>query len=70
MSSQPIIKLLTSSGIGSRRQIAAIIKRGGIAVNGAIVQSFNEPVDPVKDVITMDSKQISVTADLIKIPQA
>jgi 23S rRNA pseudouridine2605 synthase len=65
MSSQPIIKLLTSSGIGSRRQIAAIIKRGGIAVNGAIVQSFNEPVDPVKDVITMDSKQISVTADPI-----
>ena len=65
MSSQPIIKLLTSSGIGSRRQIAAIIKRGGIAVNGTIVQSFNEPVDPVKDVITIDGKQISATAEPI-----
>jgi 23S rRNA pseudouridine2605 synthase len=65
MSSQPIIKLLTSSGIGSRRHIAAIIKRGGIAVNGAIVQSFNEPVDPVKDVITIDGKQISATAEPI-----
>jgi 23S rRNA pseudouridine2605 synthase len=63
MSSQPIIKLLTSSGIGSRRYIAAIIKRGGIAVNGAIVQSFNEPVDPAKDVITIDGKQISATAE-------
>jgi 23S rRNA pseudouridine2605 synthase len=63
MSSQPIIKLLTSSGIGSRRYIAAIIKRGGIAVNGAIVQSFNQPVDPAKDVITIDSKQISATAE-------
>jgi 23S rRNA pseudouridine2605 synthase len=63
MPPQPIIKLLTSSGIGSRRQIAAIIKRGGIAVNGAIVQSFNEPVDPVKDVITINGKHISVTAE-------
>ena len=63
MPSQPIIKLLTSSGIGSRRQIAAIIKKGGIVVNGAIVQSFNEPVDPVKDVITIDGKQISATAE-------
>jgi 23S rRNA pseudouridine2605 synthase len=65
MSSQPIIKLLTSSGIGSRRYIAAIIKRGGIAVNGTIVQSFNEPVDPDKDVITIDGKHISATAEPI-----
>ena len=65
MSSQPIIKLLTSSGIGSRRYIADIIKRGGIAINGAIVQSFNELVDPVKDVITIDGKHISATAEPI-----
>ena len=65
MSSQPIIKLLTSSGIGSRRYIASTIKRGGIAANGAIVQSFNEPVDPLKDVITIDGKHISVTAEPI-----
>jgi 23S rRNA pseudouridine2605 synthase len=65
MASQPIIKLLTGAGIGSRRQIAAVIKRGGIAVNGEIIESFNEPVDPVKDVITIDGKQISVTAEPI-----
>ena len=63
MASQPIIKLLTSSGIGSRRQIAAAIKRGGIAVNGEIIQSFNEPVDPAKDVITIDGKLVSATAE-------
>ncbi|MFO7772850.1 MAG: pseudouridine synthase [Dehalococcoidia bacterium] len=63
MASQSIIKLLTGAGVGSRRQIAAVIKRGGIAVNGKIVQSFNEPVDPVKDVITIDGKQISVAAE-------
>ena len=65
MASQSIIKLLTGSGIGSRRQIAAVIKRGGIAVNGDIVQSFNEPVDPVKDVITIDGKHISAAAEPI-----
>ena len=65
MASQSIIKLLTGSGIGSRRQIAAVIKRGGIAVNGDIIQSFNEPVDPVKDVITIDGKRISAAAEPI-----
>lgn len=63
MAPQPIIKLLTSSGMGSRRQITALIKRGGIAINGEIVQSFTEPVDPANDIITIDGKQISVTAD-------
>ena len=63
MASQPIIKLLTGSGIGSRRQVAAVIKRGGIAVNGEIIQSFNEPVDPVKDVITIDGKPVSATVE-------
>jgi 23S rRNA pseudouridine2605 synthase len=65
MASQPIIKLLTSSGIGSRRQIAAIIKKGSVAVNGDIVQSFNEPVDPDKDIIAINGKHISVAAEPI-----
>jgi 23S rRNA pseudouridine2605 synthase len=65
MSSQTIIKLLTSSGIGSRRHITDTIKRGGIAINGTKVQGFNELVDPSKDVITIDGKQISTTAEPI-----
>ena len=63
MAAQPIIKLLTGSGVGSRRQMTAVIKRGGIAVNGEIVQSFNQPVDPVKDVITIDGRPVSATAE-------
>lgn len=63
MATQPIIKLLTGSGIGSRRQIAALIKRGGIAVNGETVQSFNQPVDPAADIITIDGKRVSATAE-------
>jgi 23S rRNA pseudouridine2605 synthase len=61
--SSSLIRLLTSSGIGSRRRIAAIIKRGGISVNGTVVESFNEPVDPAKDVIAIDGKPISVKAE-------
>ena len=63
MTAQPIVKLLTGAGIGSRRQITAIIKRGGVAVNGELVQSFNQPVDPVKDVITIDGRPVSATAE-------
>jgi 23S rRNA pseudouridine2605 synthase len=63
MSSQPIIKLLTSSGVGSRRLIADVIRRGGIAVNGVTVQCFNELVDRSKDVITIDGKHISATPE-------
>jgi len=63
MPSQPLIKLLTSSGIGSRRQVADLIKRGSLAVNGEIVQSLTEPVDPIKDVITINGKHTSVTAE-------
>lgn len=65
MSSQPIIKLLTRSGFGSRRHIADIIKRGRVVINGAIVQGFNQLVDPSKDVITIDGKHISATAEPI-----
>jgi 23S rRNA pseudouridine2605 synthase len=61
--SSSLIRLLASSGIGSRRRIVAIIKRGGISVNGAVVQSFNEPVDSARDVITIDGKRISVKAE-------
>ena len=63
MTLQPIIKLLTASGAGSRRQMTAIIKRGGIVVNGETVESFNHPVDPASDVITIDGTSISVAAE-------
>lgn len=63
MAAQPIIRLLTGAGIGSRRKLTAIIKRGGIAVNGEVVESFNHPVDPAADVITIDGKLVSVAAE-------
>jgi len=63
MASQPIIKLLTASGTGSRRQMTAAIKRGAVAVNGEVVQSFNHPVEPARDVVTIDGKPVSLAAE-------
>jgi 23S rRNA pseudouridine2605 synthase len=56
---QPLIKVLTASGIGSRRQLTAAIKRGGVAVNGQSVENFNEPVNTESDVITVDGKRVN-----------
>ena len=49
MVQQSLIKLLASTGIGSRRQLTAIIKRGGVKVNGETTVNFIFPVDPQKD---------------------
>jgi 23S rRNA pseudouridine2605 synthase len=61
--SQPIIKLLTASGLGSRRKMTDVIKRGGVTVNGRVIESFTEPVDPKTDIITVDGKRISTQAE-------
>jgi len=62
MASQPIIKLLTAAGLGSRRKMTEVIKRGGVSVNGRVIESFTEPVDPQKDVISVDGRRISTQA--------
>ncbi len=63
MASQPIIKVLTGAGMGSRRKVAEVIKRGGVTVNGHVIESFTEPVDTQKDIITVDGKRISTQAE-------
>ena len=55
---QPIIKLLTSAGTGSRRQMTAAIKKGQVAVNGVTIESFNHPVNPASDRVTLNGKSV------------
>ena len=55
---QPIIKFLTAAGTGSRRQIADAIKKGQVAVNGKTIESFNHPVNPESDRVTLDGRRI------------
>ena len=59
MTSQPIIKLLTTSGAGSRRQMTDAIKSGRVAINGKIVESFLQPVKVGTDNVTIDGKSIA-----------
>lgn len=58
MPSESVIKLLTSSGCGSRRQMTAAIKQGRVAVNGRTIESFNHPVDILKDTVSLDGKKL------------
>ena len=57
---QTIIKILTSSGTGSRRQMTAAIKEGRVVVNGITVESFLHPVNPESDRITVNGKRIEI----------
>ncbi len=59
MISQPILKLLTTSGAGSRRRMTAAIKAGRVAINGKVVESFLQPVKVGKDKVTIDGKSIA-----------
>jgi 23S rRNA pseudouridine2605 synthase len=62
MPTKPVLKALTEAGIGSRRRVAEIIKRGGVEVNGKAVESFNHPVDAAKDRVRVDGRPVSLAA--------
>lgn len=53
-----LLKLLTAAGIGSRRKVAEIIKRGGVAVNGAVAGDFRYEVARA-DRVTVDGKPVT-----------
>ncbi len=59
MTSQPIIKLLTASGAGSRRQMTDAIKKGRVAINGKTVDSFLQPVKVGTDNVAIDGRSIA-----------
>ncbi|GAB2817421.1 hypothetical protein GCM10022221_14060 [Actinocorallia aurea] len=51
-------KVLADAGIGSRRACEQIISAGRVKVNGRTVSWFGERVDPRKDEIQVDGRQI------------
>jgi 23S rRNA pseudouridine2605 synthase len=63
MTSLPLLKVLTDSGIGSRRRMADAIRRGEVEVNGEIAEDFRQPVDAETD-------EVQVNGHLITIKQA
>jgi len=65
MVQQALIKLLAAAGIGSRRQLAATIKRGGVKVNGKTVVNYIHPVDVQKDIVTIDGTAVVLNSEKV-----
>jgi len=63
MTDIPLLKALTSAGIGPRRRLADAIREGRVTVNGAVAESFNHPVDTSKDRVTLDGKTVELKAE-------
>jgi len=53
-------KILAKAGIASRRQAEQLIRDGRIRLNGQVVSEMGLKVDPTRDTITCDGKQINL----------
>jgi 23S rRNA pseudouridine2605 synthase len=53
-------KILAKAGIASRRQAEQLIRDGRIRLNGQVVSEMGFKVDPTRDTITCDGKQINL----------
>ncbi|MFC1875192.1 pseudouridine synthase [Chloroflexota bacterium] len=60
MEKQPLLKVLTRAGIGSRRQIADAIKGERVMVNGEVINAFNHPLYPESDDVLLDGKAVPI----------
>jgi len=63
MPSLPLLKVLTKSGIGSRRRLADAIKQNRVAVNGEVVEDFRYPVDTETDRVAVDGRPIKLSVE-------
>ena len=57
MSEVRIQKALADAGVASRRKAEQLVSEGRVTVNG-IVAGVGQPVDPARDVLAVDGKQI------------
>lgn len=62
MPTKSILKALTEAGLGPRRRMAEVIKRGGVEVNSRVVESYNHPVDVENDRVRVDGRSVSLKA--------
>ena len=58
MTEQRLQKVVAAAGIDSRRKCEELILSGGVRVNRKVVDKLPAFVDPEKDIITVDGKQI------------
>ena len=60
MISEPLLKVLTRAGIGSRRRMADAIKQGRVEINGEVVEDFSYPVNKETDRLSIDGNPIEL----------
>lgn len=63
MPQKALLKALTGAGIGSRRKMADAIKQGKVRVNGELAESFNHPVNIIKDRITINGQPVKLKTE-------
>ena len=51
-------KWIASTGIASRKEVKLYAKQGRITVNGAVVRSAEEKLDPETEIVMLDGKAI------------
>jgi 23S rRNA pseudouridine2605 synthase len=54
----PLLKFLTEAGLGSRRKLVDAIKQGRVQVNKVTAEDFRQPIDPAKDVVTLNGQRV------------
>jgi 23S rRNA pseudouridine2605 synthase len=53
-----INKFLSSTGVASRRKSEELVRAGRVSLNGIAVTDLSTTVDPAKDIILLDGKQV------------
>ena len=63
MASKPLLKALADAGVASRRRLADAIREGRVQVNGQLVEDFRHPVDPARDIVSIDGRTCRLDAE-------
>ncbi len=60
MVNRTLLKILTDNGIGSRRQMADVIKQRKVRVNGEIIEDFSHTINPATDHVLVEGKAVDL----------
>jgi 23S rRNA pseudouridine2605 synthase len=60
MQQETLLKALIKAGLGSRRQLANIIREGRVTINGELVDNFSHLLNLGSDIIQVDEKPVKL----------
>ena len=60
-----IDKVLALHGFGSRKEVAALVKRGGVTVNGSPVKKADVKIDPERDEVLVMGEPVTLRRTLV-----